>query len=65
MSGCWDGALKTSFWIDPASGIAGQCNTNVLCPSNENVIKLTFNAFEKTLYENLVKEGASRVQRTA
>jgi methyl acetate hydrolase len=52
-SGCWNGALKTVFWIDPTTGIAAECNTNILCPSNDNIVGRTITEFERTLYENL------------
>lgn len=52
-SGCWDGAMKTIFWIDPETGIAAECNTNVLANKNNNAIGRTVRKFEQTLYEAL------------
>ncbi|KAI5480308.1 hypothetical protein MNV49_001267 [Pseudohyphozyma bogoriensis] len=49
-SGCWDGAAKTYFWIDPASGLAGLCCTNLLARSPDP-INYVYNGFERALYD--------------
>lgn len=52
-SGCWDGAAKTIFWIDPKSGLVAECNTNILSVGNENAVGRMMKAFEETLYKHL------------
>ena len=52
-SGSWSGVMKTIFWIDPESGIAAECNTNVLASRNDNAIGWTVHKFEKALYRAL------------
>jgi len=51
-SGCWDGAAKTYYFIDPATGIASVCFTNLLAP-NPDVFNGVYNRFEETLYRGL------------
>jgi CubicO group peptidase (beta-lactamase class C family) len=64
-SGCWSGAAKTQFWIDPESGIAvsseaqtkrsrGQaiCGTHLLGPSPDPWFA-TYTAYETDLYAGL------------
>ncbi|TXT06177.1 hypothetical protein VHUM_03650 [Vanrija humicola] len=51
-SGCWDGAAKTQYWIDPATGIAGICFTQLLTP-NPDPFMGTYNRFERALYDAL------------
>lgn len=52
-SGCWDGAAKTIFWIDPKSGLVAECNTNILSRGNENAVGRMMKNFEETLYKHL------------
>ncbi|KAK8858905.1 hypothetical protein IAR55_003136 [Kwoniella newhampshirensis] len=52
FSGCWDGAAKTMFWIDPATGIGAVCCTNLLS-QNPDPFNGVFNRFERTLYDAL------------
>ncbi|KAK4703820.1 hypothetical protein P7C70_g2387, partial [Phenoliferia sp. Uapishka_3] len=49
-SGCWDGAAKTQFWIDPASGLAGVCCTNLLA-HNPDPFNGVYTSYERLLYD--------------
>ncbi|BEI86676.1 hypothetical protein CcaverHIS002_0700220 [Cutaneotrichosporon cavernicola] len=51
-SGCWDGAAKTHYWLDPATGIAGICFTQLQAPSADGWLRV-YNEFERTLYDAL------------
>ncbi|KAK4686966.1 hypothetical protein P7C73_g3164, partial [Tremellales sp. Uapishka_1] len=51
-SGTWDGAAKTQFWIDPSSGLAGVCCTNLLAPNPDYFMKV-YNSFERKVYDGL------------
>lgn len=51
-SGCWDGAAKTQYWVDPTTGVAGICFSQILAPNPDPFMKV-YNAFERTLYDNL------------
>ncbi|KAJ9103923.1 hypothetical protein QFC21_002386 [Naganishia friedmannii] len=51
-SGAWSGMAKTMFWLDPSSGIASVCNTQLLEENGEEWGKV-FNAFERQLYNLL------------
>ncbi|CAK9785896.1 beta-lactamase/transpeptidase-like protein [Cutaneotrichosporon oleaginosum] len=51
-SGCWDGAAKTHYWLDPATGIAGICFTQLIAPSGDPWLRV-YNEFERTLYDAL------------
>jgi CubicO group peptidase (beta-lactamase class C family) len=66
-SGCWSGAAKTQFWIDPVTGVAvslrfetiadeeGICGTQLLAPSPDRWYE-TYVQYEKVLYENLASQ---------
>nr|XP_031858552.1 uncharacterized protein CI109_006075 [Kwoniella shandongensis]KAA5525624.1 hypothetical protein CI109_006075 [Kwoniella shandongensis] len=51
-SGNWDGAAKTYFWLDPATGVGAVCCTNIMA-NNPDPHNKTFNRFERTLYDAL------------
>ncbi|WOO79889.1 Acyltransferase LovD [Vanrija pseudolonga] len=51
-SGCWDGAAKSQYWLDPKTGIAGICFTQLLTPNPEPFMG-TYNRFERALYDAL------------
>ncbi|KAF5314308.1 hypothetical protein D9619_011754 [Psilocybe cf. subviscida] len=55
-SGHWGGWLGTSFWIDPATGIAGVNGVQLLCVTagsgDEDVI-MAFDTFERLIYSSL------------
>ncbi|WWC66068.1 uncharacterized protein I303_108690 [Kwoniella dejecticola CBS 10117] len=51
-SGCWSGAAKTQFWIDPKTGIAAVCGTQLLSPSPDPWYA-SYVEFERTLYAAL------------
>ncbi|ORY32004.1 beta-lactamase/transpeptidase-like protein [Naematelia encephala] len=51
-SGCWDGAAKTMFWLDPTTGIGGVCCTNIMA-NNPDPFNGVYNSFERTLYDAL------------
>ncbi|WWC73881.1 uncharacterized protein I206_107853 [Kwoniella pini CBS 10737] len=53
-SGCWSGAAKTQFWIDPKTGIAAICGTQLLSPSPDPWYA-SYVEFESTLYAALEK----------
>ncbi|ORY32011.1 beta-lactamase/transpeptidase-like protein [Naematelia encephala] len=53
MSGYWDGAAKTFFWLDPTSGLGAVCCTNIVAHNPEPWTKV-YNEYERTLYDNLV-----------
>lgn len=52
-SGAWSGAARTRFWIDPASGVAGFCGTQVLETEWAPFAKVV-DEFETLVYEALV-----------
>ncbi|KAL8286141.1 hypothetical protein RQP46_004629 [Phenoliferia psychrophenolica] len=51
-SGCWDGAAKTQMWIDPASGLAGVCCTNLLA-QNPDTYNGVYVGYERLLYDSI------------
>ncbi|ORX37084.1 beta-lactamase/transpeptidase-like protein [Kockovaella imperatae] len=51
-SGWWSGLAHTQFWLDPKTGLAGVCNTQVVAPNPHPWNKI-YQAFERTLYENI------------
>ncbi|WVW87132.1 hypothetical protein I302_109189 [Kwoniella bestiolae CBS 10118] len=51
-SGCWSGAAKTQFWIDPKTGIAAICATQLLSPSPDPWYA-SYVAYERALYAAL------------
>ncbi|WOO79171.1 Acyltransferase LovD [Vanrija pseudolonga] len=53
-SGYWGGAAKTSFWLDPASGIAAVFGTQILGAAFADLgFKAVKDEFERTLYDAL------------
>lgn len=38
-SGCWDGAFKTVFWIDPVTGIAVSVHMNKRAVEADRIIR--------------------------
>lgn len=51
-SGCWSGAAKTQFWIDPSTGLAGICATQLLSPSPDPWYA-SYCEYERVLYAHL------------
>ncbi|WVQ66248.1 uncharacterized protein L199_004427 [Kwoniella botswanensis] len=51
-SGCWSGAAKTQFWIDPKTGIAAICATQLLSPSPDPWYA-SYVQYERALYAAL------------
>ncbi|WRT69885.1 uncharacterized protein IL334_006876 [Kwoniella shivajii] len=51
-SGCWSGAAKTQFWIDPKTGIAAICGTQLLAPSPDPWYA-SYVEYERALYAAL------------
>ncbi|KAG7530861.1 hypothetical protein FFLO_04768 [Filobasidium floriforme] len=51
-SGCWDGAAKTQYWLDPVTGLAGVCMTNIFGPNPNPFFKL-YNDVERAAYDAL------------
>ncbi|RSH89119.1 hypothetical protein EHS25_002785 [Saitozyma podzolica] len=51
-SGCWSGAAKTQFWIDPESGIAAVVGTQLLSPAPDPWFA-TYVEYETALYAGL------------
>ncbi|WOO82477.1 Acyltransferase LovD [Vanrija pseudolonga] len=53
-SGAWGGMAKTDFWIDPASGIAGFCGTQLVGGEvNPDPFAGVYAAFERQVYDAL------------
>ncbi|TXT06308.1 uncharacterized protein COLE_05639 [Cutaneotrichosporon oleaginosum] len=52
FSGCWDGAAKSEYWIDPTTGVAAVCATNLNGPNPDHFMTV-YNQFERTLYDSL------------
>ncbi|ORX39573.1 beta-lactamase/transpeptidase-like protein [Kockovaella imperatae] len=60
-SGGWYGMARTHFWIDPASGLAAVCSTQVIGPEPDPWNGV-FNAFERTLYSELESNGEATLE---
>lgn len=52
-SGQWEGVAKTKYWIDPATGIAAVCGTQLLDMDPGVFMTEVYPAFEKIVYANL------------
>ncbi|GHJ86336.1 hypothetical protein NliqN6_2738 [Naganishia liquefaciens] len=53
-SGCWDGAAKTQYWLDPETGIAAVCFSNIFAP-NPCPFMQFYNEYETALYQALTR----------
>lgn len=53
-SGAWGGMARTHFWLDPKTGIAACCGTQLLA-GHPDVESELFREFERTLYDGLKK----------
>ncbi|WWC92598.1 uncharacterized protein L201_007557 [Kwoniella dendrophila CBS 6074] len=53
-SGCWSGAAKTQFWIDPTTNIAAICGTQLLSPSPDPWYA-SYVEYERAVYAGLSK----------
>lgn len=51
-SGAWGGMARTHFWLDPKTGIAGCCGTQLLAPKPD-VEEDLYKEFERKVYDAL------------